>query len=85
MNILVTPEDEQLNKFRIELGKYTNTQEVVNSPFEVLEENTHRPTDVNPKIFIEDEQLCCRTFRDRLMAEGGNDSDYYIDTELIEK
>ncbi|MBD2436012.1 hypothetical protein [Nostoc sp. FACHB-110] len=85
MNILVAPEDEQFNKFRFELGKYTNTHEVFSNPIKVIEENTHRPTDINQKITIEDEQLCCRTFRDRSMAEGCNHTEDYTYTELIEK
>lgn len=85
MNILVTPEDEQLHKFRIELGKYPNAQEVISTAFKVIEENTHRPEDINQKINIEDEHLCCRTFDDRSMAEGCNHTEDYIDTDLVEK
>jgi len=85
MNILVTPEDEQLNKFRIELGKYTNNQEAITTSLKVIEENIHRPTDINQKITMDDEELCCRNFGDRSMAEGCNHSENYIYTELIEK
>jgi hypothetical protein len=85
MNILVTPEDEQLNKLRIELGRYTSNQEVISSTLKVIEENIHRPTGIDKKITIEDEEFCCRTFRDRSMAEGCNHSDDYTNTELIEK
>lgn len=85
MNILVTSEDEQLNKFRLELGKYTNTQELIDTTFKVIEENTHRPTDINQRTNIEDEHLCCRNFGDRSMVEGCNHFDDYIYSELIEK
>ncbi|MBD2445720.1 hypothetical protein H6G76_00855 [Nostoc sp. FACHB-152] len=85
MNIFVTSEDEQLNKLRIELGKYTSTPEVNSNTLKLIEENTHRPTDINQKTTIEDEQLCCRTFRDRSMAEGCSHYEDYIYTELIEK
>ncbi|MBE9205607.1 hypothetical protein IQ244_03595 [Nostoc sp. LEGE 06077] len=85
MNILVTPEDEQLHKFRSELGKYTNTQEVINTTWKVVEENSHRPADINQKTSIEDEHTCCRIFRDRSMGEGCSHTEDYIDSELVEK
>ncbi|BAY15560.1 hypothetical protein NIES2109_31140 [Nostoc sp. HK-01] len=85
MNILVTPEDEQLHKFRSELGKYTNTQEVINTPLKVIEEYSHRPADINQKITREDEHACCQMFRDRSMAEGCDHTEYYIYSELVEK
>ncbi|MCC5639476.1 hypothetical protein LC593_27355 [Nostoc sp. CHAB 5844] len=85
MNILVTDEDEQLHKFRSELGKYTNTQEVINTALKVIEENLHRPADINQKITIEDEDVCYRTFGDRSMAEGCDYTKDYIDCELVEK
>ncbi|MBE9007152.1 hypothetical protein IQ259_19290 [Fortiea sp. LEGE XX443] len=85
MNILVTPEDDQLHKFRLELGKYPNTQEVISTAYKVIEENTHRPTDINQKITIEDENLYCRTFGDRSIAEGCNHTEDDIYTGLVEK
>lgn len=85
MNILVTPEDEQIHKFRSELGKYTNTQEVINTALKVIEEHAHRPADINQKINIEDDHVYCRRFGDRSMAEGCHHQNDYIDFELVEK
>ncbi len=84
MNILVSPEDEQLHKFRLELKKYTSTQEVINSELKVIEENSHRPVDINYKI-TEDEYSYCRTFGDRSMAEGCHHKGEDIYSQLIEK
>lgn len=85
MSILITPEDEQLHKFRIELGKYTNTQEVISTAFKVIEENWHRPADINQKIILEEECLYCRSFSDRSMAQEYNYTQEYIYTDLLEK
>ncbi|MBU7584314.1 MAG: hypothetical protein KAF91_15605 [Nostoc sp. TH1S01] len=85
MNILVTPEDEQLHKFRFELGKFTNTQEAITTGLKIIEENSHRPADINSKITIEEEHYCCRIFRDRSMGEGCDSTQYDIDSELFEK
>ncbi|MBD2493731.1 hypothetical protein [Nostoc sp. FACHB-280] len=85
MNILVTPEDEQLDKLRLELAKFTNTQEVINTSLKLIEENSHRPADINPKRTIEDDNACCQTFRDRSMVEGCDHQKYDNYFDLIEK
>jgi hypothetical protein len=85
MNILLTPEEEQLHKFQIELERYSNTQEVFSSPIKPIEENSHRPADINQKITIEDEHLCCQNFGDRSMPEVCIYTQNYIHTELLEK
>jgi SOS response regulatory protein OraA/RecX len=85
MNILLKPEDEQSTKFSIELSKYANYQETINTALKVLESREHRPAQLNQKVVAEDEQFFWRGIVDSSTTEVYHHPEDDIYSELIEK